>query len=295
MARRTPTVAEPAANRRGMTLMMAAMACYVLNDTLVKLTLQVFPPGQILTVRGLVASILVALAAGAGASGIRQDLRQPLLLLRCGLEISTALASVLALLHASLPVVSALMMTAPLLIAISSMALRWEPPNAQRLLAVAGGFGGTLLILQPDTQADADGLSWALLCALSLAARDMVTRQLPASISSTTVTLVATVAVCMAGPALGLAWHETWGTLARREALALVGAAACSAMGNYALVAACRGTDLSVVIPFRYSIIVWSCLLGYLVWGDIPDLSTLAGIAVIAVAGLANLRAMRAP
>lgn len=288
---------EDTADRRGIVLMTLAMACYVLNDTLVKLTLDAFPPGQVLAVRGVAASavIVVAMWGRTDAAALRRQVRQPIMVLRCTLEISTAVMSVLALARASLGLVSALMMTAPLLIACASMALRWEPRQPRRLLAAIVGLGGAWLVVRPSTQASAAGILFSGLCAVSLAARDMVTRRLPPSISSTSVAFATTLAACAAGPALGWALQESWSSLARREALALVGAALCTALGNMALIAACRGTDLSVVTPFRYTLLVWACLLGYLVWGDIPDLAAMVGISLIVGAGIANLRAARPP
>lgn len=273
--------------------MMAAMACYVLNDTLVKLTLQAFPAGQVLAVRGVAASVLVLIVVRPDGTQLKADLREPSVLLRCALEVSTAVTSVLALARASLTTVSALMMVAPLLVAVASMLMRWEPLRPARLLAVLAGLFGALLVMRPQARSHGAGLTLAVLCAISLAARDVVTRRLPPSVSTATVAVATTAAVCAAAPLLGLALHETWHPLMRRETLALLGAAACAAAGNYALIAACRRTDLALVAPFRYSILVWASLLAYLVWGDVPDPVTLLGIAVIAVAGISNLRGAR--
>jgi drug/metabolite transporter (DMT)-like permease len=290
-------VIDATTDRRGMVLMTLAMACYVLNDTLVKLTLQAFPPGQVLAVRGAAASavIVVAMWRRTDAAGLRRQMRQPIMVLRCALEISTAVMSVLALARASLGLVSALMMTAPLLIACASVALRWEPTQPRRLLAVLVGLGGAWLVVRPSMQASTAGILFSGLCAVSLAARDMVTRRLPPSMSSINVAFATTLAVCAAGPALGWALQESWSSLLRREALALVGAALCTALGNVALIAACRGADLSLVTPFRYTLLVWACLLGYLVWGDIPDIAAMVGLALIIVGGITNLRAARPP
>jgi drug/metabolite transporter (DMT)-like permease len=173
---------------------------------------------------------------------------------------------VLALSRASLAVVSALMMTAPLLIVTASAVLGWERARPRLLLGVALGLAGALLVLRPSAQSSGEGIALAGLCAVSLAARDLITRRLPPSMPSSLVAALTTCSVCVA-------------------------AAVCAAIGNYALVAACRGSDLSVVTPFRYSLIVWACLSGFLVWGDIPDMQNTIGIAVIVAAGVLTLRA----
>jgi len=45
-------------------------------------------------------------------------------------------------------------------------------------------------------------------------------------------------------------------------------------------------TAASVVVPYQYTLIVWAIVLGYLVFGDVPDAFTLAGAAVIVLSGL---------
>ena len=42
----------------------------------------------------------------------------------------------------------------------------------------------------------------------------------------------------------------------------------------------------SVVVPYQYTMIIWAIVLGYVVFGDVPDLFTLAGAAIIIAAGL---------
>lgn len=277
-------MASAIANRRGVALMITAMACYVLNDALVKLTSNRLPPGQILAVRGAFA-FAVILAITPWTRGEWRFALKPIMGVRCAFEIATALTSVIALSLLPLATVSTLMMTAPLLIAAAAMLLRWEPWQGARVLATAIGFAGTLVVVRPSANVNAStiGLVCALLCAASLAGRDLVTRRIPDAIPSTTIAVMTTGAVCLAGVLLGLL--ERWEPLGRREVVALAGAAVCAAAGNYALIAACRGVDLSIVTPFRYSIIVWAMILGYAVWGHTPDLLSALGVTLIVLAG----------
>ena len=41
----------------------------------------------------------------------------------------------------------------------------------------------------------------------------------------------------------------------------------------------------SVVVPYQYSMIVWAVIFGFVVWGDVPSISTLIGAAIIIGAG----------
>jgi len=75
----------PSENRLGILTMCAAMALFVTNDALLKLATTTLPPGQIMTVRGVFASMLalglvLALRESTGLRG----LRQPMVLARAG-------------------------------------------------------------------------------------------------------------------------------------------------------------------------------------------------------------------
>lgn len=281
-------------DQRGIALMVCAMALYVLNDALVKLTTRHFGPGQILAVRGLFATVVVAaLAYRAGQLRDWRSLCRPIVGVRSALEIATAASSVAALSLAPLATVTAIMMAAPLIIVMATAALGWEPPRGRRIAAALLGFSGVMLVIKPS--ASLDGFDWgvafALLCAASLAARDLVTRAIPPAVPSVLIALVTTMAVSVAGVALGT--FETWQALDRAETAILAFAAICAALGNYALIAACRGVDLSVVTPFRYTIILWAIFLGYLGWGEAPDVPSMLGIALISATGLYSLYTSR--
>lgn len=273
--------------------MLGAMAAYAVNDALVKASTQALPPGQVLAVRGVFATAFAGiLARGAVHTPLYRPLRRPIVAVRCLLEIATAFTSVLALARAPLAVVAAVMMAAPLLIGLGTALLGWEPWRGMRIGASLIGFAGVITVLRPwDGAAPGGtdvGVFWAFLCAASLAARDLVTRRLPRDLPSVHVALLTTAAVCLAGLVLGLFEHWAW---PGPRAWGLLALAACfTATGNLALIAACRNTDLAVVTPFRYSMVVWSVLLGALVWHELPDLLTLLGIALICGAGLRAAR-----
>ncbi|MGJ7491427.1 DMT family transporter [Variovorax sp. ZT4R33] len=280
---------DPDANRRGIGLMLLAMGAYALNDAFVKATAHALPAGQLLAVRGAFATVCVLLLALAGRQPAWRGVRfHPLLALRCVLEIAAALSSVLALTHAPLATVTAIMMSAPLIVGIASFALGWEAWQTRSLVLSLTGLAGVLGIVQPwnsSVAASLDtGTGFAVICALSLAARDLVTRRLPSEVPSSSVTMLVTVAVCGAGLLLGI--FERWAPLEASSAGLLLLAAIATACGNLALISACRNSDLSVVTPFRYSMVVWSVLLGALFWHEWPDRSAVIGISLACVAGV---------
>jgi drug/metabolite transporter (DMT)-like permease len=85
---------------------------------------------------------------------------------------------------------------------------------------------------------------------------------------------------------LGFTAFETWLLPSPAEIGILLGASVALLAGQYWLVAAMRIGEIAVVAPFRYSIILWAVLSGYLVWNESPDLGTWIGIAIVSAAGL---------
>src|SRR5262245_44704051 len=85
---------------------------------------------------------------------------------------------------------------------------------------------------------------------------------------------------------LGFALFEDWQWPGLRTLLTLAGSATALLAGQYWLIAAMRLGEIAVVAPFRYSILVWAVASGYIVWDEVPDLSSWLGIAIVSLAGL---------
>lgn len=279
-------------NQRGMLAMSLAMALYVLNDTFVKLTTDLYPTGQILAVRGLFSTMVVfGIAIAVGALPAWRSLRRPIVGLRSLLEITTAGASIAALALMPIANVTSIMLAAPLIITLFLLMARMEVVRPGRVVASFIGFAGVIMVLRPAYDAFGIGALLALVAALGLAGRDIVTRRMPGDIPSALIALVTTAAVALAGCLM--APFETWQPLVMRETLYLAAAAIFAAVGNYALILACRDVDLSAITPFRYTILLWAFIAGYVVWGDTPDLMATIGMLVIVAAGFYTVRSDR--
>jgi drug/metabolite transporter (DMT)-like permease len=124
----------------------------------------------------------------------------------------------------------------------------------------------------------------ALAVAAMVAARDIATRFVPAEVPTTIVALSTTSGVGLAGLVVGFA--EAWPPLPARELAYVASAAVLVTLGNLAVIVAFRGTDVSVVSPFRYSVILWAILSGLVIFGDWPDPVAFIGIALIVGSGV---------
>ena len=273
--------------------MALAMALFVVNDIFTKLARVHWEAGQILIVRGLVAIVLIGMWIRlSGAMGGLGYLRHPRVALRAGLEAFVAATFVTALGRLPLADLTAILMLSPLLITAFSMLFFGEAVGWRRWLAVLAGFAGMLLIVRPGGTLDGPGVALALASTVGVALRDLVTRHLPAAIPSPIVVLSTTLATIVTGLAM-TGTLGGWQPIAREPLVYAAIAAVFVAAGNYAIIVACRIADLTVIAPFRYTLLVWSILAGLLVFGEWPNAMALAGVGLIAGSGLYTIHRER--
>lgn len=288
----TPSASD---NRKGILLMMAAMAGFILNDTFIKVASDDLPTGQIIFLRGLLATPLILLLAWRfGALARLSALRNRFVGWRTVGEMGSTALYLTALFNMPLANATAILQIVPLITTAAAAVFLRERVGPRRWSAVALGLLGVLLIIRPGLE----GFNAWSLVALSamgfIALRDLSSRLLPPEAPTLGVTLVAAVAVTILGAGMGLA--ENWQPLSPRL-LALLAIAALFLTGGYALIIqAMRVGEISAVGPFRYTIMLWAIALQLAVFGEWPDLLTLAGTAIVVATGIyVFFREPRAP
>jgi drug/metabolite transporter (DMT)-like permease len=276
------------ANRRGILAMCGAMVLFICNDTFVKLTTADLPVSQILVVRGtFTVAILCILVVVTGAWSRIGVVRQPIVLFRAGLEGLSSLLFVSALAVMPIATLTAVLMASPLVITLLSIFLFGEDVRWRRWAAIIVGFSGALVIVRPSPSGIDLWASVGLLCAFVVGFRDIVTRKLDPATPSMVVALASAVAVILVG--LALIPVGPWAALEARHVAYLAIAGLFLAGGSWLATVAFRGVEVSVVSPFRYTIVVWSLMLGFFVFGEVPDTQAMIGTALIVGAGLYTL------
>jgi drug/metabolite transporter (DMT)-like permease len=281
-------VPDTGANRRGILALTFGMAGFSANDAAVKLVGRDLPFGEIIFVRGVLTCVVLAVAVAA--LGQLRPLAQSargLVLLRSLFDAVASALFVSALVRMPIAELSAIVLASPLIMTAMAVVLYAEDVGWRRWAAILIGLAGTLLIVKPTPGAfDA----WALLglgAAFGSAARDLTTRQLDPTIPSLTVTFLGSVAVMLSGLVIGLG--EEWCWLTLREFALIALASAFLSLGTYLLVLAFRDVEISVVAPFRYTLLIWAGIGGYFVFGELPDNVSMLGAALIVASGLYTL------
>jgi drug/metabolite transporter (DMT)-like permease len=272
-------------NPRGIALMIAAMMLFVSNDALMKLASQSVAPAQAIFVRGiLVTGLLLALAAGQGQLAHWRKLTHRHVLGRAVLECFGSYGYLFALAHLPLAIALAINMSVPLMILPLAVILLAEKVGWRRWSALLVGFCGVLLIIKPGPE----GINWwavlALVATGAHALRDVVTRRIPVAIPSVLVT-AASATLLTIGTGL-LVLYQGWQPMAGTTLLSLVAASLMVTAAMYLLVISTRIGEASVIAGFRYTTMVWGIVLGYVLWGYLPDTAAWGGISLIVGAGL---------
>ncbi len=285
----SPTAGPALDNRQGIRLMVLAMACFIVNDTLVKFVSQSLPAGQLIFLRGLMATALVlAFMRATGAVVRPRQLAGGWVAVRAGLDALATLTYLVSLFNLPIANATAINMATPLFITLLAVLWLRHRVGPRQSLAIAAGFAGVLLVIQPS----ADGFNafaWLCLGATVLnALRDLVTLRIARDVPSIGITLATAVAVTLL--AGGVSLLQGWAELTLRQLGLLAAAAVFLASGYQLIIRATRCGDLSVVAPFRYSGLLMAVLLGWAVWGDVPNALAWAGIALVLGAGLYLLR-----
>jgi len=281
-------------NLRGILGISAANLLFLINDTLIKLASEEMPLGQILFVRGLFATLLlIPIAFAAGVMRHLASLWSWGLMLRTIAEITSTILFILALFHMPIGNINAILQVVPLMVTACAALFLGERVGWRRWLAVAVGFLGVMVVIRPGL-AGFDAWSLVALAAmLFITMRDLATRIMPRGIPILLVALVSAVAVALTGPVFAVATAETWALPSGHALLLLVGAAVFLIGGYLFAVDFMRHGDIAVVAPFRYLVVIWAIIVGYLVWSEVPDLPMIVGTALVIVSGIYTLHRER--
>ncbi|MBI3704758.1 MAG: DMT family transporter [Rhizobiales bacterium] len=189
---------------------------------------------------------------------------------------------------------TAISFASPLItVALAAIVLK-ERVRIYRWSAVLVGFAGVIVMLIPHFDighyavagamtAATVGSLLALISAFCNAGTVIQTRRLTQSETTSSIVFYFSLVCAIAGAlTLPFAWHSpTPAELSKLIALGILGGIA-----HIFLTESYRYAAASVVAPFDYSAMLWALLLGYWLFGELPDVLVYLGGAIVAGAGL---------
>ncbi len=273
-----------AGSTKGIFCILGAGAIFSFTDAIAKVMMDDYPVGEVMFFRSLFVLLFTigAIQYQGGWKGVRvRDWKRQI---ARGVNIAlTGICFMYALKEVQLADMTAMVFLSPLILTALAPYFLGERVGWRRWTAVVIGFGGVLFIVNPS----GGGPLWPLLLAacvpLLSSTRDILTRKLGATDSANATVLISTSCSVIAGAGLlSFGWvTPDW------QGMALFALTGClQGVAQFLTVYAFYWGEAVVVTPFRYFMLLWATLFGYLFFAHIPPVDTFIGAAVVSASGL---------
>ncbi|MEM7206564.1 MAG: DMT family transporter [Pseudomonadota bacterium] len=269
----------------GIALITVGMLALSVMDALVKwLVGETYSPVQLLAVRSWISVpvFLLLMHRSAGIGALRTK-RLPAQLARGLVGMATAGCFFYSL--TALPLADAVAISFASTFLMTALSALWlkEHVGMHRWGSVIVGFIGVLVITRPGTDAFRVEAIFTLLSALGYALFILSGRLLSRTETTSSLVFYHNLTIMLAC-SLPLYW--LWQPMPLTIIWAMLAFAALALLGHFAVTHAFKLAPVGAIAPFEYSALLWSILLGFVIWGDAPDLVTMIGMAIIACSGL---------
>lgn len=284
-------------------MLTLAVLVGALQDAFIKDLSGKYPVYEMQLLRGGTAMLLIFVWIAA-TGGLRHLLgpRPGFLLFRSVVLAVASLTFYMALAAMQFADAVAIYFSMPLMIAALSGLVIGESVPLRRWLAVIVAFAGVAIVVRPGTGLFNPASLIVLFSTLCYAIGLMLTRPVGMRVNAAVMGVWQLVAFLVTGGILALvfgggAFHSEahpslsyltggWVSPSAGDLAKLLGFGTGAALATYLYTAGYRIATPSFVAPFEYSGLLWASLLGFVMWGDIPPVSTIQGAALIVGAGL---------
>ena len=269
----------------GILWMLATMLCFIALDSVMKYAMQTYPLLQVTWGRLFFATVFAAMLCG-------RDLPQRIKTQQPRLQIlrSLMLALTTGIFNAGirlepLPTGTTIMFMTPIIVTLLSSLFLGERVGWRRWSGIVIGFCGALVVMkiwQFGAAGIGTGVILLFVAAFTNASYQTITRPLRTENPLTTLLYSAALGAIVTTLFVPYAW--VWPSASGWALFLASGFFGC--LGHWCLIRAFSAAPAAVITPFYYSSLVWSTIIAFVVWGDVPYWNTLAGAALIVGSGL---------
>lgn len=282
------SLVKPIEDRRllGISMMLVGYLCYTIIDSCAKLlSASGLPTMEVVFVRYAGQLILVlAIFLPREGKALARTRSLPLEVARGLCLLGSTVFNFLAITFLPLTVTSAISFTMPLILCALSIPMLGETVGWRRWAAIAVGFIGVLIIVQPGTEAFHPAVVLSLITAVFSALYNLLTRKLAGVDSTTTQQFyaAAVATLCIAPFAFGgWAWPTEWVGWS-----AFIGIGVAALIGHLFITTAHRYAPASVLAPFGYLQIIFMTASSWLIFNQPPDMWIFIGAPIVIASGL---------
>ena len=266
--------------------MSLAMLGYISNDTIIKYFASDLPVSQTIFIRGIFVTLLISIFCWQRAA-FKQAIKRedwPLVILRTTVDLCATLLFLTALFNMPLANASAILQTLPLSVTLLGAMLLGEKFGRYRAFAILAGFLGVILIIKPGSSGFNSYSLFAVAAVLLITIREIATRRISRKSSTLLISLITASSITMSGAAIGIL-SKGWVPMQMETLTGLIMASICIFVAYYFSIPAMQFGDISFVSPFRFTLMIWAVIFGYIFFGEIPDFLTIVGLVVVILAG----------
>lgn len=265
--------------------MLATMFCFITLDAIMKYSLQSYSLVQVTWARFFFATIMAIAVCGKNLPKHAISHSPKIQSLRSVLLMTTTALFNAGIMSVPLATGTTIMFMSPILVTLLSIVVLGEHVGLRRWAGIILGFTGALIVMRVwdgGTGGVKFGALFLLAAALTNASYQIATRKLRHD--SPLTSLLFTAAAGAIVSSFILPWY--WTTPDAFGWVLLVASGVAGCLGHLCLINALQAAPASVVAPFSYSSLLWATLAGFVIWHDVPELTTLIGAALIIGSGL---------
>jgi drug/metabolite transporter (DMT)-like permease len=267
----------------GIGFMLVSVFLFGLSSAIGKWLVAKYPVGEFLLIRSAATLLLLGpFIWRAGMAAFRDAPRPGLQLLRVVLSLLEIAMFFWAVVYLPLADATTFYLAGPIYVTAMSVLLLGERVGWRRWTAVLIGFCGVVISLRPSVASFTWPALIALCGSLIYALLMIATRALRAT--DDTVLITTQVLGLLAFGAVTAPFG--WVTPTPADLLLMGGLAITSIASLFCVIRSLKLADASVVVPYQYTLILWSVLFGWQMFGELPDAYTVVGAAIITAAGL---------
>ena len=282
-----PSTSSPATGRSaalaGIGFMLMAVFLFALNSAVGKWLVAKYPVGEFMLIRSSFTLLFLApFVWRAGRAAFADAPRPGLQVLRVVLSALEVAMFFWAVSYLPLADTTTFYLAGPIYVTALSVLLLRERVGWRRWTAVLVGFTGVVIALRPSSSSFTLPALIALAGSVTYALVMITTRMLRQTndIMLMTTYFIGAVAFGVATVPFG------WVAPSAYDLLCLAGVGLSNIMAQFCVIRSLKLASASVVVPYQYTLIVWSVVFGWLMFAELPDGYTVAGAAIIVVAGL---------
>ena len=267
----------------GIGFMLMAVFLFGLNSAVGKWLVAKYPVGEFMLIRSTLTLILLSpFIWYAGRAAFANAPRPGLQLLRIVFSSAEVAMFFWAVSYLPLADTTTFYLAGPIYVTALSVLLLRERVGWRRWTAVLIGFVGVVIALRPSSSSFTLPALIALSGSVIYALVMITTRALRETNDITLMTTYFIGAVAFGAATVPFGWV----TPAPRDILFFCGVACANILAQFCVIRSLKRASASVVVPYQYTLIIWSVVFGWQMFGELPDAYTIGGAAIIVAAGL---------